>query len=324
MARIIASEGGSPDRLCVSCGMLGDWRCTDCLGHPIYCKTCCRSSHALNPFHRVQRWAGEYFEDSWLINTGLIIHFGHGGKPCPSINMPSLPTPTGTHEPDTATLFGLPNLVEEMEDPNDDLDLELSKLSQMEAAEAHELPDMNEAVDQELETHVREEWNPDLQKFGQNVLVIVHVNGVHHLPVEWCRCPGHLPEDIQALDLHCFPASFKRLRTLFTFHGLDAFLAENQECKSSAWHYYQKLRRLTSGSFPHLVPDRYRELLRCTRQYRNLKHLKWHGFGHDVRPPGLGDLAVQCPACPQPGINIPDDWDQKPNQWVAILQTLEF
>ena len=158
----------------------------DCLGHPIYCRTCCRSSHALNPFHRVQHWAGEYFEDLQLINTGLIIHFRHGGKPCPSINITSLHIPTSTHEPDTATPFGLPNLVEEMDDPNDDLDLESSKLSQMEAAEAHELLDMNEVVDQELETHVQEEWNPDLQKSGQNVLIIVNVNGVHHLPVQWC------------------------------------------------------------------------------------------------------------------------------------------
>ncbi|KAF8218629.1 hypothetical protein L208DRAFT_1349316 [Tricholoma matsutake] len=161
-----------------------------------------------------------------------------------------------------------------------------------------------------FETFVQEEWNFDSKPTGQNILVIVHDNGVHHLPVQWCQCPGHLPEDIQALDLQFFPASFKRVRTLFSFQGLDAFLAENQECKSSAWHYYQKLRRFMSGSFPHIVPDRYRELLRCTRQYQNIKHVKWHGFGHDVQPPGLGELSVWCPACPQPGVNISEDWEQ--------------
>ena len=153
-----------------------------------------------------------------------------------------------------------------------------------------------------------------MQDIGQNVLVIAHDNGVHHMPVQWCECPGHLPEDIQALDMHFFLASFKKVKTLFTFQGLDTFLAENQECKSSAYHYYQKLRRFTSGSFPHMVLDRYRELLQCTRQYHNLKHLKWHGFGHDVWPPGLGELAVQCPACPQPGINLPDNWKEDDDQ----------
>ncbi|KAF8240756.1 hypothetical protein L208DRAFT_1114079, partial [Tricholoma matsutake] len=59
------------------------WRCMDCLGQPSYCMTCCRSNHANTPFHRVQHWVGQYFEDSWLIKTGLTIHFGHGGKPCP-------------------------------------------------------------------------------------------------------------------------------------------------------------------------------------------------------------------------------------------------
>jgi hypothetical protein len=25
-----------------------------------------------------------------------------------------------------------------------------------------------------------------------------------------------------------------------------------------------------------------------------------------------GELAVECPACPQPGVNIPDDWEAAP------------
>ena len=312
VARIIASEGGSPNRLCVSCGTLGDWRCLDCLGQPSYCISCCRSNHASTPFHRVQRWVGQYFEDSWLIKTGLSIHFGHGGKPCPSAVPSQAPGPSNLNH---AFSFGLPDLPEEMGDPNDDLDLESTQFLNMEAAELGEIPDIVDDGDPTIfENFVQEEWNFDCKPSGQNVLVIVHDNGVHHLPVQWCQCPGHLPQDIQALDLRFFPASFKRVRTLFTFQGLDAFLAENQECKSSAWHYYQKLRRFTSGSFPHVVPDRYRELLRCTRQYRNIKHLKWHGFGHDVRPPGLGELLVQCPACPQPGVNIPENWEEDEDQ----------
>lgn len=97
---------------------------------------------------------------------------------------------------------------------------------------------------------------------GVKVLVLIHRNGVHRLPIRWCRCPGHPTYDLQALDLGLFPASFKKIRTLFTFEVLDDFLAENQECKSSAWHYFQKLRRFSCSSFPHTVPVTfYNELL---------------------------------------------------------------
>jgi hypothetical protein len=89
---------------------------------------------------------------------------------------------------------------------------------------------------------------------GVKVLIIVHQNGVHHLPIRWCRCPGHQSYDLQALDAGFYPASYKRIGTLMTFDVLDDFLAENQECKSTAAQYYDKLRRFTSPSFPHTIP----------------------------------------------------------------------
>lgn len=43
--------------------------------------------------------------------------------------------------------------------------------------------------------------------------------------------------------------------------------------------------------------------------------LKRAGRGHD--PSGAegtaeGELAVECPACPHPGHNLPDDWESAP------------
>ncbi|KAH9991703.1 hypothetical protein BJV77DRAFT_946093, partial [Russula vinacea] len=32
--------------------------------------------------------------------------------------------------------------------------------------------------------------------------------------------------------------------------------------------------------------------------------------------PQNGNLAHFCPACPQPGINLPDDWKNQPDQWL--------
>ncbi|KAG1850238.1 hypothetical protein DFJ58DRAFT_888370 [Suillus subalutaceus] len=56
--------------------------------------------------------------------------------------------------------------------------------------------------------------------------------------------------------------------------------------------------------------DRYRELMRVARQWRQLKTMKWHGFGHCSDSPNAGDLALFCPACPQPGINVSFSGDE--------------
>ncbi|KAI6106523.1 hypothetical protein EDD16DRAFT_1695447 [Pisolithus croceorrhizus] len=61
--------------------------------------------------------------------------------------------------------------------------------------------------------------------------------------------------------------------------------------------FYQKLKRFTNNAFPE--KDRYRELMRVSQLWRDLKHRKWFGDG---------GLALFCPACPQPGLNLPADW----------------
>ncbi|KAG2341740.1 hypothetical protein BDR05DRAFT_976855 [Suillus weaverae] len=106
--------------------------------------------------------------------------------------------------------------------------------------------------------------------------------------------------DIQMFRHGFFPASFNRLKTVFTFGVLDDFLLDNLECGTLAMNYYSKLWRMTSSMFPHLVPDRYRELMRVAQQWRQLKIMKWHGFGHRSDTPSTGELALFCPACPQP------------------------
>ena len=58
--------------------------------------------------------------------------------------------------------------------------------------------------------------------------------------------------------------------------------------------------------------DRYHQLRLTSRLYRHLRMLKRAGRGHD--PAGIAatqprDCMVECPACPQPGKNLPDDWE---------------
>lgn len=64
-----------------------------------------------------------------------------------------------------------------------------------------------------------------------------------------------------------------------------------------------------------IFQDRYRDLLRVSRQWRNLQARKRNGVGYEpdepVRP---GQLTTACPACPRPGVNLPEGWQDDPEQ----------
>jgi hypothetical protein len=152
---------------------------------------------------------------------------------------------------------------------------------------------------------------PRDDEFGNPFVTIVDVSGIHHLPLLTCSCQGGGRDVQDCLFSGLFPASFRIIRTLFTLSVLDDCRLANLECKTTTYQYYQKLRRTTNPAFPSSVPDRYTELRRLSRQWRILNKLKIHGFGYNDALPGIGDLATFCPTCPQPGINLADDWKTK-------------
>jgi hypothetical protein len=198
---------------------------------------------------------------------------------------------------------------------------------------------------------------PRYDSDGCPFVAVVDVSGIHHLPVQQCSCDKADPRlDICYLEMGLFPTSFERIQTAFTIKVLEDYRLSNLECKTSAYQYYQKLRRLTSPAFPKAILNRYRELRRLSREYRNVKLWKMHGRAHDQpegvgRPspaanaetgaeanmdlngmnvdnnlmgahaPSLADntpratLASFCPACPQPGVNLPDDWKEEPRKY---------
>ncbi|KAG1838555.1 hypothetical protein F4604DRAFT_1572198 [Suillus subluteus] len=183
----------------------------------------------------------------------------------------------------------------------------------------HDWEDVHEGVDWT-------ENNPGVNTFTEPTstttpLIIIHSTGVFIHNVQWCHCPGSSvhQQHLHLLKARLFPASTSRPRTAFTFDVLDHFLIDALECKTSAMSFFQKLRRLTNNAFPDSVPDRYRELMRASRQWRDLMNRKRFGFGHDTEVnPGTGDLALFCAACPQPGINMPVDWQDHYESWLVM------
>ena len=58
--------------------------------------------------------------------------------------------------------------------------------------------------------------------------------------------------------------------------------------------------------------------MRISRQWNDLNMRKHSGIGHDPSSPWVnrpGGLALFCTACPQPGINLPENWKALPDQW---------
>jgi len=64
---------------------------------------------------------------------------------------------------------------------------------------------------------------------------------------------------------------------------------------------------------------------RCVRQWRHLKQIKRGGGGHMEMRPGsvpAGVFALECLACPHPGRNLPEGWDQAPKETRYVCLTL--
>ena len=52
--------------------------------------------------------------------------------------------------------------------------------------------------------------------------------------------------------------------------------------------------------------------------WQDLANRKRADLGHVTQQnPGNGDLAIFCPACPQPGLNLPDGWAKEYNRLVC-------
>ena len=123
----------------------------------------------------------------------------------------------------------------------------------------------NGATEEDADTNAQQHYErtkgfgtapqPDSEdSLGNPFVLVIETNGIHHLPLHLCTCPGAAPTDEQLLTSQLFPTSFQNIKTLFTFKVLDDFRLSNLTCKTSAYQYYLKLRRLTSPAFPKSVP----------------------------------------------------------------------
>ena len=252
------------------------------------CSACCWKIHDTMLFHRIRKWNGHHYQAAALWQVGTKLYLGHNGRKCPSLGLVA----DGIYEV-FGHADGAPSEAEEATLPGTepwDGEEEMGEIY-LERPSDSMLP-----------------IPPKTDTFGNPFVHIIHNNGIHQMPVVSCQCADQEEEDLAYIDLGYFPASFTKIRTTFTFGVLRAFRLANLECKSTAYQYYQMLRRLTCPAFPESTTNWYREFRRVYRLFRNLSLLRRFGFAHRNDLPGKADLALFCAACPQPGVNLSSEW----------------
>jgi hypothetical protein len=259
--------------MCTKCETeLGTWQCLECFSASSLCSQCCADVHWHHPYHQVRYWSGSYYQPSWLFHTRLKIHISHDGEPCPFFPHSQPVSPT---EPQSLPFPTLENLEEEVivqdiadpidlgEDPNwidipeepavpshpaadhQDDNPFLDQIGQTGSIDMHctpgsTLPQAAKPTPIRLSAFAKIYDSSEGYSAGPptrtRLMTIVDRSGVHQVNVQLCQCPGaELHREDQMLQAGLFPASFKIIKTTFTYH------------------YFQKLRCLTSLAFPDAV-----------------------------------------------------------------------
>ena len=226
---LVQHKGYSGDRLCQKgCDREGNWRCLDCFSKPLSCTECCRSEHSRHPFHRVEGWCGQYFAPSLLSASGVVLHLGHGGQPCPNALRPR--DDTWVNDPDDSA-------EEDIDDPS--------------LANPTVPPAFNDILSSLGHRNKQSHGKKHYDAHGNPLMTIVDWSGVHCLAIQPCCCHDHPPIHHQLLQIGLYPPIQTSSRTAFIFTVLDDFRLMNLECKLFANGFFSYLHCVTDPLFPH-------------------------------------------------------------------------
>ncbi|EIW76562.1 hypothetical protein CONPUDRAFT_76203 [Coniophora puteana RWD-64-598 SS2] len=148
---------------------------------------------------------------------------------------------------------------------------------------------------------------------GHPDFVVIHANGLHHIHLDYCGCDRKVSYRLQLLRFGWYPSTVDIVRTVSTEEALAQFSALTCKTKVSAYGYYEALECLTDPLGLNVPNRRYKAFLRTIRQHDHVKLMKEAGRGNvvsGIETTKPGELAVQCPACPHPGINLPPGWEE--------------
>ncbi|KAJ7343941.1 hypothetical protein DFH08DRAFT_810478 [Mycena albidolilacea] len=117
--------------------------------------------------------------------------------------------------------------------------------------------------------------------------VVITLHGIEEVGLDYCDCGLAKTKPVQLLRMKLYPATGTSPRSTATFALLRHFAHMTLESKCSPYEFYHSLVRETDNT--GLEPS-------------------WDRI-NATKP---GKVALLCPACPHPGINLPRDWDKVP------------
>ncbi|KAJ7874256.1 hypothetical protein B0H13DRAFT_2348668 [Mycena leptocephala] len=155
--------------------------------------------------------------------------------------------------------------------------------------------------------------------------VVLHDNGIHIIDIEFCNCEGSPSQVDQLINIGWFPATSLSPGTAASLSLLRRFHALNLQARVPAYDFYNALVLLRHGSGVNKPPSRLPQFMHMVREYRHLQMCKHAGRLHDAR--GIAgtkerELAIECRACPQPGINLPEGWETAPPEIAWIYRVM--
>ncbi|KAI0038982.1 hypothetical protein FA95DRAFT_1585382 [Auriscalpium vulgare] len=146
---------------------------------------------------------------------------------------------------------------------------------------------------------------------------VIHTNGIHKINLDFCGCgrASGIERRQQLLRASWWPATTIEPSTAATFAALEKFHLLSLTGKLTGYDAYRALEYETDNSGLMDIPDRLPAWMTMVRQWRHIAMVKRAGRGHEdsgIAGTKDGACAVVCPACPYPGINLPDDWASAP------------
>ncbi|KAJ3555595.1 hypothetical protein NP233_g12170 [Leucocoprinus birnbaumii] len=181
--------------------------------------------------------------------------------------------------------------------------------------ELHDIETTTEKNKQDMSTRLATFSDAFLQQIQEELLSLETEAGAGGA-CEGCQvlCKPFTRNQDKVLQLvrhQLFPPTVDVPQMVFTFEVLDHFHRHSLSAKTSAYDYFDALRRHTDAPLPHSVPNRYNEFRLVMCLWRHLVLLWQSGYIHridrvltDRRPLCL---ALRCFACPEVGFNL-DEW----------------
>ncbi|KAG6847851.1 hypothetical protein H0H93_005521 [Arthromyces matolae] len=173
--------------------------------------------------------------------------------------------------------------------------------------------------------HVQGQRCANPQSCTYDDFTIIDNKGIHTVGIDFCACgASNQSHVVQLLRARLFPATVSAPRSAATFQVLKTFEILSYESKVSVFEFYSSLARLTDNTGLSTPNDRYPSFLIMIREWRYLKMLKRAARGHEINGINTttpGSCAVECPACPQPDKNMPNGWQDAPDdkKWLHSL-----